>query len=378
MPHLVTTVPGATDVRADGAALLPDKTITGIRGYRKFWKGDITLVLRASGAEGQEGSGYRWSTGSDFGVRIVSTTGDLAQAISDLAPDVTFGVLEYAHRRFGDLPGRVVYNAEFPIRERLTSGLVGKPQLGHRLRITAGALRQGAIVRDMVRRSQGLQCNGWPAWDGYQRLSMNPLLYFDSRLTKEMIVKHAHVRSQLASNGVLRLGFSGRLIEPKGPRHAVELTNRLNRQGVPTTLTVFGGGQLRTELERLDEGHISWAGNISFADEWVRRVPHEIDLMVLPHIQGDPSGTYLESSGLGVPVLGFRNRAWDALNRRHGLGWAVPTGSVDALERQVIHLLQVADEVEETSLRGMEFMRQHDFENTFSRRVEHLAEISRR
>jgi len=97
--------------------------------------------------------------------------------------------------------------------------------------------------------------------------------------------------------------------------------------------------------------------------------------MVLPHVQGDPSGTYLEAAGCGVPVVGFDNVALESLVRRHGLGWTVPMRDIVALADRIESVLADAAGWQEARERGLELMAAHHVDAEFDRRVEHLRDL---
>ena len=86
---------------------------------------------------------------------------------------------------------------------------------------------------------------------------------------------------------------------------------------------MLGSGPDLGRLKEVAGPSVTWWGEVAFEPDWVRLVSTSVDLMVLPHTQGDPSGTYLEAAGLGVPVVGFGNvdvaesRAEGRVRRHH-------------------------------------------------------------
>lgn len=76
--------------------------------------------------------------------------------------------------------------------------------------------------------------------------------------------------------------------------------------------------------------------------------------MILPHSQGDPSGTYIESAGLGVPIVGFANAALRGHERHAGFAWTVPVGDIDGLVELVRRLADDPAEVQRKALKGGE------------------------
>ena len=178
-------------------------------------------------------------------------------------------------------------------------------------------------------RADGVQCNGQVAWLAYSGHSPAPLRMYDSRV-RLADVQEARQPSEWHSGRTLRLGFSGRLIPIKGPEYAVEAYRMRVRAGIDVSLDMFGDGELRGRLEQ-EAPDVRFHGSLDFAAQWCPTVASSIDLMVLPHVQSDPAGTYLESAGMGVPVIGFGNVAFDYLAEVGGLGWTSPPRRVDLL-----------------------------------------------
>ena len=53
-------------------------------------------------------------------------------------------------------------------------------------------------------------------------------------------------------------------------------------------------------------GEVQFRGNLDFKHRLVPLLQNEIDLFVCPHVQGDPSCTYLETMACGVPLDAIR------------------------------------------------------------------------
>jgi glycosyltransferase involved in cell wall biosynthesis len=166
------------------------------------------------------------------------------------------------------------------------------------------------------------------------------------------------------------------MIPIKGPGYAVEVHRRLRAAGTDVSLAMFGDGELRTRLEQ-EAPEVRFHGSLDFATEWCPTVASSVDLMVLPHLQSDPAGTYLESAGMGVPVIGFDNVALDHLVEVAGLGWTSPPRRADLLARRIEQLMATPDELLRAGNAGREFMTDHCFEKDFDARVQHLHDVLR-
>jgi glycosyltransferase involved in cell wall biosynthesis len=375
--HLVVVLP-SVPVRA-GKVQLADKTLTGLRGFVDRWAGRVTAVGPAVETDVAGNLGLQWYRPEALGLEVLY--GDTVELARRLKPDVLLLSLAVRERPLLNLGVPTVVVAENPALERLRYALPGS-RLVNRPRMVAGALRQELVQRSMVKRASALVCNGWNAWRWYERLGRrahahDPLLVFDSRLPLGRV---AHARARLVESsrhvGPLRLGFSGRLHPAKGPHYAVAASRELESRGVRHTLTIFGAGPMEADLRRSAGPSVQFADEIAFDPVWMDRVADEIDLMLLPHIQGDPSGTYLESAGLGVPVVGFENAAMSGFAREAGFAWTARERTGAALADVVERLSENRTEVRRAALAGVEFAEAHAFEKAFDARVDQLVRVA--
>ncbi|MBO1756225.1 glycosyltransferase [Allobranchiibius sp. CTAmp26] len=366
---------GGWPVRPDGDLQLPVKLISGLQAYAAHWPGPITLLTRGEPDDGSgpHNLGSVWLAPSQLPCDVLLSD-DLPTDLVRLAPDVVLASLEPGREWLLELPAPVVLVSEVPVSAR-TDYLVH--EAGSRTaaaRIRLGAVRVARAERALVRRSAGVQCNGWAAFDAYAGDSKDALLFFDTRLRAEQIPAAQRAREP----GPLRLSYSARHSPEKGPQFVLDLQAALNRRGVAAITTLYGRGPLTEELRARDVPGVQFAGDVDFDDTWVPQVRDDVDLMVLPHLLGDPSGTYLESVGLGVPVLGFDNDALAALVRETGAGWTVPTGDGAALAERAAYLAEHPGDVAAAAAKGIDFMRGHPFETEFDRRVQHLVRVAER
>ena len=239
-------------------------------------------------------------------------------------------------------------------------------------RIALGSRRRRSAYEAWVRRALGIQCNGYPAYDRFAELSPSALLFFDTRLTAEHVRSGPQRRAPADSRPPYRLCFSGRLIEAKGPQHAVAAADLLRAQGIECTLDVIGVGPLEQQLRRPAEPRSGSAKAWTSREGWTSYVRDEVDLMVLPHTQGDPSGTYLESAGCGVPVVGFDNVALDgARPPATASASTVPLGDDEALGRRLRETSSTTPGAERScATTDCDFMEAHTFEREADRRVD--------
>lgn len=239
--------------------------------------------------------------------------------------------------------------------------------------------------RAAFRTCDGLQANGLPAHDVYQRHG-NCLLYFDTRVGRHSLIDDRTLAARLAQLYLprprpLRLAFSGRLIAMKGADHLVAVAARLRDRGVHCEWTVYGTGALestmRADIARLGlADHFKLAGAVDFDTALIPAIQSGCDLYVMLHRQSDPSCTYLETLSCGIPIVGYANRSLAGLLRQADVGEQVPIDAID----DVVEVLARLD-VDRTAIARMSraaraFAEAHAFEDTFQRRVAHLQQVA--
>jgi colanic acid/amylovoran biosynthesis glycosyltransferase len=278
-----------------------------------------------------------------------------------------------------------VYVTEYSLETRLQ--ILRAQRLNPFLRLRRRVWERGEERRSVqaLRQAGHVQCNGTPTFHAYQPLVHDALLYFDTRLDSAMLATPAAIHNRLAQHaqsGILRLAFSGRLIAIKGADHLIRVAAELKSRAVPFEFLICGGGELEPAMRQsvnaqgLNE-HVKFLGTLDFASELMPLLRDRIDLFVCCHRQGDPSCTYLETMGCGVPIVGYANAAFQGIAETSGAGWTVPMNRPAALAEKIASLAKRPRDIEEHSLRSLAFAQQHTFEKTFAARVEHLQRISR-
>ncbi|MEY8197697.1 MAG: glycosyltransferase [Colwellia sp.] len=232
--------------------------------------------------------------------------------------------------------------------------------------------------REAFKLSDGIQANGVPAYDAYNKLSENTLLYFDSRNSADAHITESELNARLLTldnNAPLRLGFSGRLIAMKGVSHLIEMAMVLKNKKINFTLDIFGGGELAPFLgkkikEYQLEELVTLRGNVNFSTELIPFVKTSLDLFVCCHRQSDPSCTYLETYACGVPIIGYANQAHQGILDRFDVGWSVAVDNVNELADKVVYLNRHREEIKRKAINAKKFSSEHTFEQTFSRCIE--------
>ena len=245
------------------------------------------------------------------------------------------------------------------------------------LRATKCLLRY--FLRDMrsARQAYEVHCNGYPIYQATRNWARRRLLYLDSRLREDDIISKPQLETRLAHRlgRPFKLLFSGRYEPLKGASDVVKTAVACLRQGYDIELHCYGRGSLRAEMEQLAAqapmtGRIHIHDAIPFPE--LMAIAKTFDTFVCCHIQNDPSCTYLESFGCGLPVVGYENRMWKGLLAASGGGIAVRLGDVSALTQSIRRLISDAALLEETSEKARAFASAHAFEKEFDLRVSAL------
>lgn len=278
---------------------------------------------------------------------------------------------------------KLVYIIEYILETRLqfvqldnTKGLVRKVYSG------LWNIFQEGRRRRAFRRADGLQANGYPAFEAYRRLNSNTLLYLDNRLRIGMVARPQEMearRRHLTAGGRLRLIHSGRLEPYKGSQDLVPIARRLAQADIDFEIDIFGAGSLEGEIRQgIDDAglqdRIRLHGVVDFETELVPFTRQNADIFLSCHRQSDPSCTYIEAMGCGVAVAGYANRMWAALSKVSEAGWVAPLGNWRDLADILIHAARDPDRTAGRAEAGLRFAKQRSFEREFSQRMTHLRE----
>lgn len=377
MVRLAVVNSGRVPLTNEGDLVVDDKTASGMLEFKRRWPGDVVMV----GPADTESAQTLWMPLPDGGELEVAVGPSFDDALRHARCDVGYLTLApmFATAAGSGMP--YVLAAENPPAERRRQSAAGQSSRLNRARIAVGSLRQEHTNGQLTKQARGIQCNGVPAFDYYSARGVaQPMLYFDSRIQLSDI--EFGEQTPKMPDDALRVAFSGRLISMKGPEYAVRAVALARFRGAHVRLGIFGAGPLEPELRQLvaaldrpgeqEREWVTFHGHVPFDAEWIPTVARSVDVLLLPHPQGDPACTYFEGAGLGVPTLGFDNAAWKPLVRDYGLGWQVAQGDEQALADKLIHLASHREEIAAAGRRGREFMRDNTQDLTFDRRVEHL------
>ncbi|MBV7411239.1 glycosyltransferase [Dermabacteraceae bacterium TAE3-ERU27] len=253
--------------------------------------------------------------------------------------------------------------------------LVGTPPI-KRLRMAAGLLRQDRLLKKFLESAAGVQFNGRAAADAHKKHANNSMFFNDSRVFNKdvMLAKESLENKDFSTNKPLRIGFSARWIEAKGAHLLPKFAELLEKKTVPAEVIMLGGGPLSEQINAYSADNFKVIGFLDFETEWKPYVRDHIDVMFLPHLQGDPACTYFESLGSGVPVLAFDNDSSRLIIADSDAGWVVKR-DLNAAVDVVSQLSQDRSELKDKSRKAIAYMSSRTFEDVTLLRANHVLEV---
>ena len=228
-----------------------------------------------------------------------------------------------------------------------------------------------------VRRAMAIHCNGYPIHDAMSWVSRSRLLYLDSRMAANLVISEEALATRLATrcHRPLKLLYSGRYEKLKGAVDAVEVGISAVKLGLDVEMHCYGSGSQVSQMRRLvDAASMAKRIHIHEAVSFPALVSlsKDFDIFVCCHIQSDPSCTYLESFGAGLPIVGYGNRMWRRLSEESHVGAWSPIGQPENVASHLRGLMENTSLLDEMSRRARSFALKHCFENEFGRRTEAL------
>lgn len=223
-----------------------------------------------------------------------------------------------------------------------------------------------------IRRAHSLHCNGYPIFEATAPYNANRLLYLDSRMSADMLITDEELNARLndRGRGPLRLLYSGRYEPMKGALDAVKVGLECIRRGLPIDMHCYGQGSQMVAMSRLAaESSIKVHPAIPYPE--LVKISRTFDAFVCCHIQHDPSCTYLESMGAGLPIVGYDNRMWKGVLNASSAGYASPMHRPGQVADGVAALSGPA-QLRNLSVKALAFAKSHTFEREYQKRVDAL------
>jgi glycosyltransferase involved in cell wall biosynthesis len=389
---LIPTLPAVQPPR--GGVILTRKFLEGCEAFRAAWDGPMELLLRPTDQPTDNLDNVEVQPGDlPFGLRVLALDDPAVKPLLAQAGVVLGGLCHEQSHLAGwsaEAGTPFAYTTEYTLRTRLQIAAVevkNPLRRWRRMWFERGLERRHEAS---LRRASGVQCNGTPTFDAYRGLTREPLLFFDTRLEEAHLIGTGMLDERLrererrrATGDPIRLAFSGRLKEIKGVDHLIPVAEELRRLGVPFQLDIYGEGNLNQAIDESIEdrglaGLVRRHGTLDFHTELTPRIQSQCDLFVACHRQGDPSCTYLETFGCGVPIAGYANEAFAGLLERTDSGVAVPMDQPEALARAIQALAQDTPRLARLSQTAREFAAKNTCERTFALRTAHLERLRAR
>lgn len=373
-------------VRGDSVELSA-KFLEEIERYAKFWPGTVRLIAFED---------PNWATSFGTTIRkieslpfelVVQSHDDLDERVFHDAAAVLCGIghrYDHLAEMGRGLGVPVVYVAEWSRRTQNVITAIDSPNAFVKARRLFWLWRQRRRIRKSIAAATALQCNGTPTFDEYAQLNPQRLLYFDSRITDDLLINREELDGRTARlvEGAhpIQLVFTGRLTPTKGVLDLVAVAIELRNREVDFKLSIVGDGDLVDELRARIVRHqlgslMTVLAPKQFRSELIPFV-QQMDLFVCPHPQGDPSCTYLETLACGVPIVGYANEALEGVARHSHAAWHVPLGKPSALAAEIARLAIARAEVSAASIAALQFATEHTFDKTYGRRVDQLRQLA--
>jgi colanic acid/amylovoran biosynthesis glycosyltransferase len=263
--------------------------------------------------------------------------------------------------------------------DRRTQIKVTTAQVSSPLRQGVRALRWSSdyLRRDIpdMRRAHSIHCNGYPMFDETKRFNKNRLLFLDSRMSESMVIPQHKLEQRLAiqAGEPLRLLYSGRYESIKGALDVIRVALECMKLGISFELHCYGQGDLKSQMGELAAqatGNAQIFIHDAVTYPQLVQISQSFDLFVCCHVQADPSCTYLESFGAGLPIVGYDNRMWKRLSQESRVGMFSPIGLPELVANDVQKFARNRTLLAQSSQRARRFALEHCFEREYERRTD--------
>lgn len=385
--HVLCIVPSVSVWKKGNDLVFDKKFFDGICEYTRYWEGRVSVVVRLSNDKLPDfGKVYIHPSDLKFRCTILSyqepfqASHFLGATIVLAAGDANDQFCLAAITRNAAI--KLVYILENIPQTRYQIALLSSQNPLVILRRIFYIWKQERYRLNAFFLADGFQFNGLPAANYYNQFS-HSVLYFDTRVRADQFISDATLNKRLLflrEKRPLRLAFSGRLNKMKGADHLVLLASLLKNLKIRFQMTIYGSGDLDNKLAVEVENRglndsVNFRGAVDFDLVLLPELASSCDLFIILHRQSDPSCTYLETLACGVPLLGYKNLAYQGLLERAEVGWGVPSDDLMAVAEQIAHLDQNRDALANVARTGLAFARENNFENTMKSRITHLRGI---
>jgi colanic acid/amylovoran biosynthesis glycosyltransferase len=381
---LILSPVAVTDPNADPLNL-PRRMVDQWRAFAELWDGSVTVLLPRA-ARRDDNLDYVPTPRAKcaFAARAFPTDeqtlrAELGAAGVVYVPLVPWFVAVHTLAHALHIPVVYITDFTFEIRKEIVCAQTRNPILRWRRLLYVTRLEKK--YRRMLREAAGIQLQDVPAYNAYGALNRAALGFFNTHMRRDMLATTAQLNARaerLRAGAPLRLVYSGRWNAIKGVDDLPRVARRLRERNVPFELDIFGGGVLEDNLRRALAdarlNNVRLRGELPFA-ELMRVAANEHDLFVCCHKQGDPSTTFNEMLGAGIPLIGY---AYDGLRgalSQVNAGWLTPRNDVDALAARIAELERNRESIIAAGCAAAEFTRVKTFDDMMQARTAHLRAV---
>lgn len=370
----------------DGKPYLDKKYCEGMQFYCQAWGGQVSSLLRKHGEKFPFGGVFEYDD-LPFDLKILDPEEEIHPSITEEFDAILCSGDNFQYLYLADLckgaKAKLFYTIEYTLKTRFQIVMLARDRgLIKKAYSLLWTLRQEYRRRRAFKLCHGIQANGYPAMNAYSQVCNNAILYLDNRIGADLLATEPEMqarRDRIRSGQPIEILHSGRLEPMKGSQDLVPIAKRLSERGVNFKMTVFGAGSLEEEIRKgVTENGLSdkveLNGPIDFETGLVPYARTKADLFLSCHRQSDPSCTYIESMGCGLPIAGYANEMWRGLRQSSQAGWIAPLGDWERLADQVAEVASQREEIISKADKAFSFASDHRFEQEFQRRVNHLKE----
>lgn len=386
--NLIILQPLEAKLLPNGKVLLTRKLIEAVEELNKYWDGSITVMMEETKVDNGNIDQKVFNLNElPFKLEVISFDQITPALLHKHKSSLVLAVPEYRQNHISkvcQLAGvPCIYVSEYSLKTRKQIVNVSTNNLLVRLRRIIWTYGQEMNQLKAIAMADGLQCNGTPTYEEYKNISRNPLFFFDTRISADMLATEADIQMRTknrSQDAPLRLVFSGRLIKMKGADHLLEVAKELKKLKVKFEMFISGSGDLEETMHKQIASNqlndcVKMLGVPDFKTEFFPFVKKNIDLFVCCHRQGDPSCTYIETMSCGVPIVGYANEAFEGIAEMSETGWVVPMNQPKQMAKKIAELSQNREAITLMSLKSLNFAQQNTFEKTFKARVEHMQQV---
>lgn len=369
---------------SSGGWRLDAKFASGVDLMAKYWDGPVTVMLSEGLSTSLSTVEYD-STRHPFAIEPIPSADSLQRRLT--ADTALMAPLRWETEWLTVVTGdtTLVWVTDHSPLTRLQAARTERETFITSLRSTLGAAKKSVSTTRTARRGDGIHCNGTPAYEYYLRWGRNPLLFFGSRVPLRLMPSADSIRPKITDpGGKPTLVFSGRLERIKGVHLIPDIALELKRLALDFEWHILGDGSLKSELlTRLR--HLALDDVVTlhspkpFTTAWVPWMIEEATLFVCPHLQSDPSSTFLETLSCGVPIVSFPNTSL------RGMQEYCPQAirlSHSREPRELARLIAQSCEDRQRLLvaagDALHFAKQHSVEEQMKSRVSHIDNVARK